>query len=114
MRAISLAVLALASALTSAHAAAKPTRFWNLTSSTITVLQLAPAGTEQFGPNQCSNDKDGSVDHDERLNITSVESGHYDAKIGYANGRLCRVKNLTIEAGKVFSIEDKDLTACNR
>ena len=64
--------LALA-AMVSAHpAAAKDTRFWNLTASTVKSLELAPSGTTAFGPNQCANDPDGAVDHDERVKVTGV------------------------------------------
>ncbi|WOJ90801.1 hypothetical protein RZS28_05815 [Methylocapsa polymorpha] len=94
--------------------AEKPTRFWNLTSATVTEFRLAPAGTDKFGENQCLNDKDKSVDHDERLKITGVASGAYDVKIGFPDGRVCQVKGLAIEAGKVFSIEDKDLVDCSK
>jgi hypothetical protein len=95
-----------------AIAADKPTRFWNLTSSTVTELRLAPAGADTFGDNQCLNDPDREVDHDERLKIMNVASGQYDAKVGFPNGRICRVKNISVEAGKVFSFEDKDLVDC--
>jgi hypothetical protein len=95
-----------------AVAAEKPIRFWNLTSAMVTELRLAPAGSEQFGPDQCKNDKDGSVDHDERLPVTGVTPGRYDIKVGYKGGKTCRVANVAIESGKVFSIEDKDLTDC--
>jgi hypothetical protein len=94
-------------------AAEKPIRFWNLTSATVTELRLAPAGSQNFGPDQCKNDKDGSVDHDERLPITGVTPGRYDIKIGYKDGKTCRVQNVPIESGKAFSIEDKDLTDCS-
>jgi len=96
-----------------AVAAEKPVRFWNLTSATVTELRLAPAGSGKFGPDQCKNDKDGSVDHDERLPITRVTPGRYDIRIGYKGGKTCRVANVAIEGGKVFSIEDKDLTDCS-
>jgi hypothetical protein len=94
-------------------AAEKQLRFWNLTSATVTELRLAPAGSNNFGPDQCKNDKDGSVDHDERLPITGVSPGRYDIKIGYKGGKSCRVPNVAIESGKVFSIEDKDLKDCS-
>ncbi len=81
---------------------------------TVTSLQLAKAGTPDFGPDLCKSDKDGSVEHDERLNLTDVLPGIYDVKIGYADGRKCVVKNLDLQAGKIFSIEDKDLTACTK
>ena len=97
-----------------ALAAGKPTRFWNLTSSTVTDLRFAPAGTGKFGENQCLNDKDAEVDHDERLKITGVETGQYDAKIGFSGGRVCAAKNLSIKEGEVFSVEDKDLVDCSK
>jgi hypothetical protein len=93
-------------------AAERPVRFWNLTSATVTELRLAPAGSEKFGPDQCKSDKDGSVDHDERLAITGLSPGRYDLKVGYKGGKTCRVANVAIEAGKVFTVEDKDLIDC--
>jgi hypothetical protein len=98
----------------SAIAAEKPIRFWNLTAHTVTKFYLAPAGSEAFGTDLCVNDKDGSVDHDERLSLPGVAPGRYDAKIGYADGRICRVGDLRLEAGKVFAIEDKDLKNCTK
>jgi len=49
------------------QAADRPARFWNLTRHTVSELQLAPTGSTAWGPNQCKNDKDGTVDPDERL-----------------------------------------------
>ena len=89
--------------------AEKPTRFWNLTSKTVTELRLAPAGTTAFGDNQALNDKDKEVDHDERLPVKGVESGVYDVKLGYADGKICLAKNVKVEKGQVFEVEDKDL-----
>lgn len=90
-------------------AAAKPTRFWNLTDNTITAFMLAPTGTDKFGSDQAKNDKDGSVDHDERLKIMNVATGAYDAKLVDSKGRKCMVKNVAIKEGEVFSIEEKQL-----
>ena len=89
-------------------AKSRPTRFWNLTRHTISELYLAPAGTTDFGPNQCKNDKDGTVDPDERLRITGVASGTYDAKLKDVSGRSCLVRNIKVEAGEIFSIEEKE------
>ena len=61
----------------------KGIRFWNLTTATISGFQLSPAGKDSWGPNQTLNDKDKEVDHDERLRITGVDPGRYDAKISY-------------------------------
>jgi hypothetical protein len=109
-----LLAAALAAAAATASAADRPTRFWNLTHNTVQEFQLAPAGTTAWGENQCKNDKDGTVDFDERLRITGIESGRYDARIKDASGRVCFARNVTIEAGKVFSIEEKDLTDCRK
>ena len=92
----------------------KGIRFWNLTSSTISGFQLSPAGKNEWGPNQTLNDKDKEVDHDERLRITGVEPGQYDAKVSYPDARQCLVKGIEIKADAVFSIADKDLKDCNK
>jgi hypothetical protein len=106
--------LGVAAILLAGPAAAKDTRFWNLTSSTVKSLELAPAGTSAFGPNQCANDPDGEVDHDERVKVTGVATGAYDARLKLADGRMCMAKGVRIEAGKPFSVEDKDLVGCAR
>ena len=98
--------------LATGAAAAKTTQFWNLTSSTVKSIRLAPASTPAFGPNQCLNDPDGAVDHDERLKVTGVTSGSYDARLTLAHGRRCLARNIQVELGKPFSIEDKDLMDC--
>ncbi len=107
-------LLGLAAVLFALPAAAKDTRFWNLTSSTVKSLELAPTGTSAFGPNQCANDPDGEVDHDERVKVTGVAPGTYDARLKLADGRLCTAKGVQIEAGKVFAVEEKDLVGCSR
>jgi hypothetical protein len=109
---IAIAILALVAMPSMALAQSRPTRFWNLTRYTITEFYLAPAGTTSFGPNQCKNDKDGTVDHDERLRITGVETGTYDAKLTDAKGRTCVVRNVKVETGQIFSIEENELTSC--
>jgi hypothetical protein len=111
---VSLVALVLVATSVAAGAQSRPTRFWNLTRHTISELHLAPAGSTDFGPNQCKNDKDGTVDPDERLRITGVASGTYDAKLKDVSGRSCLVRNIKVEAGEIFSIEEKELTACTR
>jgi hypothetical protein len=92
----------------------KGIRFWNLTTATISNFQLSPAGKSSWGSDQALNDKDKEVDHDERLRITGIEPGRYDAKIGYRDSKQCFVRNLEIKADAVFSIADKDLENCNK
>jgi hypothetical protein len=105
-------VLALVATASTALAADRPIRFWNLTHHTISEFRLAPAGTTKWGDNQCKNDMDGTVDSDERLRITGVEPGIYDASLKDTSGRACLVRNIKVEAGGIFAIEGRDLTSC--
>jgi hypothetical protein len=107
----SMAIWASGVGLASA-AEGKGIRFWNLTSSTISSLQLSPSGKNAWGKNQCENDADGSVDHDERLKITGIEPGKYDVRLT-TKGRVCIVRSLDLKANGVFSIEEKQLTNCS-
>jgi len=97
-----------------AQSKGKGIRLWNLTSATISGFELSPAGKNEWGPNQTLNDKDKEVDHDERLRITGVEPGRYDAKVSYAGSRQCFVRDIEIKADAVFSVSDKDLKDCNK
>lgn len=109
----------LAAALTLAGAGqlaaqGKGIRFWNLTTATVSGLELSPAGKDSWGPNQTVNDKDKEVDHDERLRITGVEPGRYDARVNYRDKRQCVARDIEIKADSVFSIADKDLKDCSK
>jgi hypothetical protein len=106
-------ILTALGAASGAAAANRPTQFWNLTKSTISEFYLAPAGTSNWGPNQCKNDKDGTVDADERLRITDVPPGTYDAKFIDVTGRSCIVRNIKVETGAIFWIEERDLKSCD-
>jgi hypothetical protein len=92
----------------------KGIRFWNLTLYTITTFQMSPAGADNWGPDQCRNDRDGTVDHDERLRITGIEPGRYDVKLADKIGRVCIVRNVEVKDGAVFSIEERQLTDCRK
>ena len=111
-KAVFLSVFMLA--LISTGASAKDTRFWNLTANTITSLQLSPPGKNEWGRNQTDNDRDHTVDHDERLKITDTEAGIYDVKFVDQSGRTCVVPNIQVKAGAVFSIEEKELKGCTK
>ncbi len=112
LRRFALPAFVLAVLTTDAFAQGRPPRFWNLTGETISEFYLAPAGTTDWGANQCKNDRDGTVDPDERLNITGVQPGTYDAKFKDVKGRVCLVHGVKVEASQIFSIEEKDLTSC--
>jgi hypothetical protein len=107
-------VIALGATSSMALAAERPMRFWNLTPYTISEFYLAPAGTTNWGANQCKNDRDGTVDANERLRITDTPPGVYDAKLKDVRGRTCTARNLKLEVGEIFSIEERDLTSCEQ
>src|SRR5262249_11263684 len=114
MRKLALMLVVLVATSSLAAAAERPIRFWNLTRNTISEFYLAPAGTTNWGANQCKNDRDGTVDPDERLRITDTPPGLYDAKLVDVTKRTCIVRNLKLEAGEIFSIEEKELTSCTQ
>jgi hypothetical protein len=99
-----------------AAAAAERLKFWNLTGFTIKELHLAPAGTEDWGPDQCRNDPDGAVEADERLTLKDIVPGRYNVKLSDEKGRVCIVRNIEVLAGKpyAFSISEKELTDCSK
>ena len=112
MRTFLLAVLLLLAVR--GAAAADRMQFWNLTSATITGLSLAPAGTSAFGPNQCANDRDGAVDHDERLRLTGIQPGRYDVQITDKRGRVCMARDVAVrgDGRYAFALSDEDLKEC--
>jgi hypothetical protein len=114
MRWILASVALLLASADELAAQGKGIRLWNLTTATISGFQLSPAGKNEWGPNQTLNDKDKEVDHDERLRITGVEPGRYDAKVSYAGSKQCFVRDIEIKADAVFSIADKDLENCKK
>jgi V8-like Glu-specific endopeptidase len=107
-------LIAFILALIPMSASAKDTQFWNLTANTITSLQFSPTGKNEWGRNQADNDKDYTVDHDERLKITDTASGTYDVKIVDKSGRTCVVPNIQVKAGAIFSIDEKNLKDCTK
>jgi len=96
--------------------AAERLKFWNLTGFTIKELHLAPAGTEDWGPDQCRNDPDGAVEADERLTLRDIVPGRYSVKLLDEKGRVCIVRNVEVLAGKpyAFSISEKEITDCSK
>ena len=111
---ISVAVTAALLSASQAMAQGKGIRLWNLTTATMSNFQLSPAGKDSWSPNQALNDRDKEGDPDERLRITGIEPGRYDARVGYRDSRQCLVRDIEIKADAVFSIADKDLKDCKK
>ncbi len=89
-------------------------RFLNRTGQTVVKLQLAPVGSKAWGPDQCKNDDEGEVDHNERMTLVGVKSGHYDIRVADKSGRVCVAKNVGLEVGTQFVVRDTDLTECTK
>lgn len=114
MRRVMIAGVMVALTVSGAMAKSRGTRFWNLTLYTVTSLQLSPAGKNDWGPDLCKGDDDGSVDHDERLRVKGMTTGRYDVKLADKIGRHCTVRNVAIKQGGIFTIEEKQLTDCHK
>jgi hypothetical protein len=110
---IAVALALMASAAQAQSSKRSGMRFWNLTLYTLTSLQFSPPGQNTWGKNQCENDDDKTVDHDERLRITGLTPGRYDAKLSDKIGRTCVVKDVEVKDG-VFAIEEKQMTSCDK
>ncbi len=46
--------------------------------------------------------------------LPACRAGTYDAKLTDVSGRICIVRNIKVEEGQIFSIEEKELTSCNK
>jgi hypothetical protein len=84
----------------------------NLTSATITQLYASPVGQNTFGPDQIALVPGHAVDHDKILKPTDIAPGRYELRISDNTGRVCWVRNITLEANEVVPLQDKDLTDC--
>ncbi|WP_315781913.1 MULTISPECIES: hypothetical protein [unclassified Bradyrhizobium] len=113
MRRLVTAYAMLALAGSAAYAEDGP-RFLNRTGQTIVKMYLAAAGTKNWGADQCKNDDEGMVDHNERMTLVGVKSGRYDIKLSEQGGRTCVAKNIELKEGAQFIVRDTDLTECSK
>jgi hypothetical protein len=114
-RALGPAILFIAIAsMHGARAASEPKFYvYNQTANTdFHGVYLAPAGTQNWGPNQALNDKDRALDTSERLTLTGLQPGRYDVKVVNKKGRACVVKNVDLTKERSFEIRDADLSSC--
>jgi hypothetical protein len=87
----------------------KPSLFLNRVGETIVKLQLAPAGTTKWGPDQCQYEDDKSVEHNEKIPLHDVTPGRYDVRFTDLKGRSCTVKNLDVKEGALTVIRENEL-----
>jgi hypothetical protein len=85
----------------------------NLTSAPITQVYISPAGQNTFSSDQIALIPGGAVDHDKTLKLTGIAPGRYLLRVTDNAGRVCWVRNITLEANQVVSVQDKDLTDCD-
>jgi hypothetical protein len=108
-----------ASIVVSAAAHAQPAavlKFWNLSSSRIIELSVAPPETSHWSQNLCLSDPDHSVDPDERLAMVGVKSGTYDVRVVDVDKRACVFHKVTISAAGPYAlaISESELKTCKR
>lgn len=112
-RKLQIACLLLAAGCGGAAAAGERFFVYNLTTSTeFTGVFLAPAGTPNWGPNQALNDKDHSLDVNERLPISGITHGRFDVKLQTEKGRTCIKSGVDLTSETTFDIRDADVAGC--
>lgn len=85
----------------------------NTTRTDFTGVYMAPASTENWGPNQALNDKDKSLDFGERLTLTGLSSGIFSVKLIDRSGRICILQGVDLTKDNSFEIRDNQLTNCH-
>jgi hypothetical protein len=83
--------------------------FLNRVGESIVKLQLAPAGTTKWGPDQCQYEDDKSVENNEKIPLKGTAPGRYDIRFTDLKGRSCTVKNLEVKAGALVVLREKEL-----
>jgi hypothetical protein len=83
--------------------------FLNRVGETIVHLQLAPAGTTKWGPDQCQYEDDKSIEHNEKIPLMGVTPGRYDIRFTDLKGRACTVRNLDVKPGALVVLRENEL-----
>ena len=106
---LSLVSLGLSLACSAAIAAEGNLLFLNRVGETLVKLQLAPAGSSKWGPDQCQFEEDKSVENNEKIPLKEIVPGRYDARFTDLKGRTCTVKNLDVKDGALVVIRENEL-----
>ena len=111
-RRFALGTVLLVSALTAQGASLKLVLFNMTARSDFPGVYLAPPGTDRWGENQALNDRDKSLDNEERLVLKGVAPGHFDLKLVDRQGRTCIIRNIDLATESSYEIRDEALTDC--
>ena len=106
---LSLVSIGLSLACSTAIAAESNLLFLNRVGETLVKLQLAPAGSSKWGPDQCQFEEDKSVENNEKIPLKEVTPGRYDVRFTDLKGRTCTVKNLDVKDGALVVIRENEL-----
>ena len=101
--------IGLSFACSAAMAAEDSMLFLNRVGETLVKLQLAPAGTTKWGPDQCSFEDDKSVENNEKIPLKEIVPGRYDVRFTDLKGRTCMVKNLEVKDGALVVLREAEL-----
>jgi hypothetical protein len=93
----------------SAASAADSLLFLNRVGETLVKLQLAPAGSTKWGPDQCQFEDDKSVENNEKIPLREITPGRYDVRFTDLKGRTCTIKNLDVKDGALVVIRENEL-----
>jgi hypothetical protein len=106
---LSLISIGVSLACSAAIAADGNLMFLNRVGETLVKLQLAPAGSSKWGPDQCQFEEDKSVEHNEKIPLKETVPGRYDVRFTDLKGRTCTMKNLDVKDGALVVIRENDL-----
>ena len=106
---LSLVSIGLSLACSAAIAAESNLLFLNRVGETLVKLQLAPAGSSKWGPDQCQFEDDKSVENNEKIPLKEIVPGRYDVRFTDLKGRTCMVKNLEVKDGALVVLREAEL-----
>ncbi len=87
--------------------------FVNRAPVTIQHLQLAPAGTEEWGEDELGDADEDSLATGDWHVVEDVEPGLYDIRLGDGNGGYCVFRDIEVGQLRVdFVVDDGMLDAC--
>lgn len=81
----------------------------NKTGKELHELYFAPAGGDDWGPDQLG---DEVVGHDETFTLSKIKAGHYDLLFVDENGDKCDIRDVNFVESEVFVMTKKIIKGC--